>query len=721
MLRVLRVAGFVFVACISELTIAASDIRSDAETSQNADRPAPFVARAERSEADEDRLQATVLFTYGRLLSQRQDYAGALRSFQRAHRRDANSTTILKELVSVALELGRGELATRYAVRLAERDPQDPSMLIRLAGYLASEREYRRAIKLLERAVVILNPPTPLSVMAQLEIGRLHFLLLEFGDSHCAFEKFAEALEWPDRYQLNDEQRQALVENPQQLYALLGEAALRAEQPDAAEKYFVRANEAQKNIPLLAYQLARIDVQRKDWNSAVDRIGEYCKADLSQAGTEAYGLLETAIAALESDPIRRRQKLNQMLSEYQQRFPTNVALSYYLAESYRKGHELDLAEGLLQGLRERQATAEVYVSLCELYWERGDFDRVLATLSDFQAAAGVLDPLSETATRIVHDHAQFQRILAAAASQDGSVSVSLVIGQLLLHAKRFDEADNWFRKALEQAGAERLNVLSLWGLSNLKADQPARAIAPLRQILDEKLQPEVNSTILNYLTMALLMSDEQSQALEVVEQQLQADPSSLRLQVRRAWVLSRGSQREAAERAYRTILKQFDGEQSLEVQKELRDCRLALSNLAVSQQKIAVAEEWLEQVLDEFPDDPSALNDLGYLWADQGKFLRRALRMVEAAVARDPENRSYRDSLGWALFRLGRYQQALNELLKAVDQDHPDGVVLDHLGDCFEKSSNKEQARVHWQRAAELLQSGSDRERLESIQAKLAR
>ena len=56
----------------------------------------------------------------------------------------------------------------------------------------------------------------------------------------------------------------------------------------------------------------------------------------------------------------------------------------------------------------------------------------------------------------------------------------------------------------------------------------------------------------------------------------------------------------------------------------MREARLLLSNIAVLQNRPAEAEEWLEQVLDEFPDDASASNDLGYLWAERGAHLERA-------------------------------------------------------------------------------------------------
>ena len=113
----------------------------------------------------------------------------------------------------------------------------------------------------------------------------------------------------------------------------------------------------------------------------------------------------------------------------------------------------------------------------------------------------------------------------------------------------------------------------------------------------------------------------------------------------------------------------------------------------------AEAIEWLEQVLDEFPSDINALNDLGYLWADTNQHLQRALRMTEQAVHGNPLNGAYRDSLGWTLFRLGRYQEAVTELQTAVEFAEPDPAIYDHLGDAFLANGQPDRAVEAWNAA----------------------
>ena len=61
---------------------------------------------------------------------------------------------------------------------------------------------------------------------------------------------------------------------------------------------------------------------------------------------------------------------------------------------------------------------------------------------------------------------------------------------------------------------------------------------------------------------------------------------------------------------------------------------------------------------------------------------------AEGGAEAEPENMAYRDSLGWALFKLGRYDEAVKELEKAAANENPDGVILDHLADAYRRTGN---------------------------------
>src|SRR5204863_1615243 len=91
---------------------------------------------------------------------------------------------------------------------------------------------------------------------------------------------------------------------------------------------------------------------------------------------------------------------------------------------------------------------------------------------------------------------------------------------------------------------------------------------------------------------------------------------------------------------------------------------------ALVQQK-QTAEDVLQQVLTLDPSNPSANNDLGYTWAEQGRDLERAEALTRTAVNAQPENPSLLDSLGWVLYKRGRFQESRDVFERAIGKADP--------------------------------------------------
>lgn len=99
------------------------------------------------------------------------------------------------------------------------------------------------------------------------------------------------------------------------------------------------------------------------------------------------------------------------------------------------------------------------------------------------------------------------------------------------------------------------------------------------------------------------------------------------------------------------------------------------------------------------PDQPQVLNYLGYSFVDRGENLDEALGMIERAVAAQPDAGYIIDSLAWALFRLGRYQEAVEPMERASLLEPVDPIVTDHLGDVYWAVGRKLEAQFQWHRA----------------------
>jgi len=113
----------------------------------------------------------------------------------------------------------------------------------------------------------------------------------------------------------------------------------------------------------------------------------------------------------------------------------------------------------------------------------------------------------------------------------------------------------------------------------------------------------------------------------------------------------------------------------------------------------AAAEADFRRALELNPDQPQVLNYLGYSFVDRGENLDEALGMIQRAVAAQPEAGYIIDSLAWALFRLGRYEEAVEPMERAALLEPVDPVVTDHLGDVYWAVGRKLEARFQWHRA----------------------
>lgn len=111
------------------------------------------------------------------------------------------------------------------------------------------------------------------------------------------------------------------------------------------------------------------------------------------------------------------------------------------------------------------------------------------------------------------------------------------------------------------------------------------------------------------------------------------------------------------------------------------------------------AEEEFRRVLEFVPDEPQVLNYLGYSLLEQRRNLDEALDMIERAVAGDPESGYITDSLGWAYYRLGRYEDAVPVMERAVELLPRDPILNDHLGDVYYAVGRTREARFQWRRA----------------------
>lgn len=147
--------------------------------------------------------------------------------------------------------------------------------------------------------------------------------------------------------------------------------------------------------------------------------------------------------------------------------------------------------------------------------------------------------------------------------------------------------------------------------------------------------------------------------------------------------------------------------------------QIAKLTLATAQQMsgdFKGAETTLRGILAQSPNNPIALNNLGYFLTERNEKLDEALKLIQQAVKIDPDNSSYLDSLGWVYFKLGKLDLAEENLKKALKIDPSSATIHEHLGDVYQKQGKAELAKASWQKALTL---SSDTEQLNAIKLKL--
>jgi tetratricopeptide (TPR) repeat protein len=152
------------------------------------------------------------------------------------------------------------------------------------------------------------------------------------------------------------------------------------------------------------------------------------------------------------------------------------------------------------------------------------------------------------------------------------------------------------------------------------------------------------------------------------------------------------------------------------------DDRGVLFNLATVHEKsrdFDGAETILKRLQKDHPDDAPVCNFYGYLLAEMGKELNLAEDLVRRALAKEPDNGYYIDSLGWVLYKKGDYRAAAKELERAISKLGEDAVILEHLGDAYAALSRYKDALAAYRHSHRLQDNAAVREKIESTERRL--
>jgi len=202
-----------------------------------------------------------------------------------------------------------------------------------------------------------------------------------------------------------------------------------------------------------------------------------------------------------------------------------------------------------------------------------------------------------------------------------------------------------------------------------------------------------------YAQMRLAMNEEEmgqtERALSRLAKLAADKPDSLDPLVTRGDILRRKKRFAEAAQAYGDAIARVGAELSVQHWPLLYSQGICLERT----KQWAKAETAFKKALELKPDQPDVLNYLGYTWVDAGTNLQEGRAMLEKAASLRPRDGAIIDSLGWALYRLGEYQEAVKVLERAVELKAEDPTINDHLGDAYWQVGRQAEALFQWKRA----------------------
>lgn len=671
---------------------------------QPLDEPAtPLQPKVPATPAEDKRAEALAWYMSGSLFESRLEWKRAYAAFQRAAELDPKSPDTFRKLMQIALIQEQPTQAMAWAMKVVDLDPTDFEVLHTLAAGMAAQQRGADAIKFLEQAAA--SPSLDAQSNWAIRLNRdLAILYLATGNIPKAADKYElllKVFKQPDEFKLDPRFRTELMNDPRTGAERVAQVMLDAErvQParEALELAIKTGKASRGNVNF--YQSKLLLLEGKPAEALVE-LQKYIDAQRQSKGRDAYELLAQILtkSGLEGELIDRLT----VIAEKDQR---NSTLQFFLAEKLTDKAEYEKAEKIYEASLKGSRDLKGYLGLSRLYRKQKVADKLLDILGRglSQAPPDSVDEIEAEFDSVAKDKELVASVIEAGRKQSAAEPRELtfeeayLVAKLAAQAENIDVAVEFFRKAKEISPERAGIILSDLAETLLKADRYADAIVALEEAIGEPSLADRKPNLLFQLSQAREMSGNTEGALEAIDQAIRLIPQAAVLQFQKGWVYYHSRNFEKAVTQFESVIRDFPDETRV-----VRQCQFSLSNIYVLQGDLPRGEAILEKVLEEDPEDISVNNDLGYLYADQGKNLDKAEKMIRKAVAAEPDNAAYLDSLGWVLFKLGKYQEAIAPLEKAVElRSGGDGTIYEHLGDVYEKLGRAADAAKAWATALE--------------------
>ena len=301
-------------------------------------------------------------------------------------------------------------------------------------------------------------------------------------------------------------------------------------------------------------------------------------------------------------------------------------------------------------------------------------------------------------------------------AQPDNTQLRMFYARNLVDAKQFDGAAKQFSELTHNEKLQHEARYAL-GLLALQMNKPKDATEYFAQLLEDEqriveaqyylaqsyeLQNELDKAVVAYnkvrnnqysfeagLRVALILAKQgkiKDARLRLQNMSPDSLDKELRVYLTEGEILNTAKQYEEALGLFTEALTQLTDNSRLLYARALTAEKLG---------KIDLALKDLESVVNREPENAQALNALGYTLVDRTKQLKKGLGYIKKALKLEPDDPAIHDSMGWAYYRLGQYDESLKYLRRAFEK-LKDAEIAAHLGEVLWVAGEREEAQEIW-------------------------
>lgn len=495
------------------------------------------------------------------------------------------------------------------------------------------------------------------------------------------------------------EQYQKLAEqNPKDIdaWVMTGRLNKLLHNSPEAEKAYKKALEIDSSNEDAMSGLAMVYVDLGDMKSASDVLKRL--ADKNPNGRSLAALAQTYESmreyALAAETLKRAIELNQGSADMRRALAQNLMLSDQLDDALKVYADL-LAED------PKDVMSELRVS--QIYRQRGDFAKAHAAADKAKEIDPANFDVRFNEVKLLESEGKTPDALAAMRDLvKSTVKRTYNPQEKAARVLMLEQLGIMYRTA-EQYGPA---VESFQQIADLDADLAGRAavqvVETYRQAKDFKkaettaenaLVKSPSDRMLRNVYASILADEGKAEAAITEMKKLVAEKKDRETYISLAQVYEKTKR-------YTEMAQAIDEAEKLSEGKDEKETIFFMRGAMYEKmKKFDSAEAEFRKVIGLNPENSSALNYLGYMFADRNQHLQEALQMVSKALVREPGNPAYLDSLGWVYYKLGQFPEAESNLKASLEKMGKDPTVHDHLGDVYFKQGKLKEAIQQWERS----------------------